>query len=579
MPEDVTTNPGGVGRPYLVEMIYDVLVHPEKLEHLFFELSALYDVGISRGPGGAAGPHDPLLLTLEGIETHLDQVAALFERLGREYRSADVGETAQADDVIWLDRFGAIQDKSGSAARMAASSPPASVFDLQIDSDVAVSLRAQLAALARLPVFSVIPVHNPDGSRTYWSLTGLREPRQNAVAELRRMNFGWSDAAGQVVVDAFSLTPSERDILRFVVDGKSLTELARVRGRSIETVRTQAKALLTKTGVRSQLELVRMFAAVSLAAPDVKPAAANAADRRIRGNSTVRASDGRDIGVEVCGPPAGRPVLFLHNMFGGPAMTAGVIAELERLNIRLICPWRPGYFESTRWQGGPRDLPQAVADDLERVLDSYGIGRTIVVGHMSGAVHAAAAAALLPERVAGAIAVAGFVPFVDHRMFNMMANWPRIFAYTARYVPAAMAVLIRGTMALLREGMKEVFFNGLFQTSQADRATIGDPEISHIFQKEAGRAMMHSTAGYEMDVVLAASDWSQWFQRPAGKAMQFIHGEADHVTTREQVSYVAARFDNLKPVFVPDAGSLLLFQKPALVVGLIAELLDERVGR
>ena len=575
-PNDSSTGLTGIDKPQLVGMVYDVLMHPEKLEQLFSELSSLYDVSLAEDRGHAISPDGRLLLTLEGIENHLDQVAKLFERMGRQYRTGNGPEKAIDEDLMLVDRFGAVQadpDRTaGAVARIA------SIFDLQIDSDVAASIRAQLAAAQGQPLFSVVPVHNGDGSRTYWALTGIREPSGSAVAQLRRMNFGWSDAAGQVVIDAFSLTPSEQDILRFVVDGKSLAELAAVRGRSIETVRTQAKALLTKTGVKSQLELVRMFAAVSLAAPDIKAESPGVADRQIKGNSTVRARDGRNISVEVAGPAGGRPVLFLHNLFGGPTMTRGVTAELERRNIRLVCPWRPGYFDATSWKGSPKDLPQIVATDLEAVMDSYGIGRTIAVGHMSGAVHAAAAAALLPDRIAGAIAVAGFVPFIDRQQIDRMANWPRLYAYAARYVPTALAVLIRGTLALLRDDKPEVLFDGLFRTSAADCAAIADPEIRRVFRGEFDRSSKISSAGYELDAVLSASDWSGWFRRPTSAPMTFIHGDEDQITLGEQLRYVAERLDNVTPVFVPDAGSLLLFQKPELVVGMISDLLEERLG-
>ena len=577
MSKDLESNDGDVNRSHFVAMVYDVLMHPEKIETLFGEMSTLYDAQLSSKAAAPVGPHDRLLLTLEGIESHLDKAATLFDTLGRKYRGDDA-DGAKADDVILVDRFGRVHAVTGAPNASAGSPGIASIFDLEIDSDAAKSLQAQLSALPRSPLLTVVPVYNRDGSRDYWALTGLREPRQNAVAELRRMKFGWSVAAGQVVVDAFGLTPSEADILRSVVDGKSLAELAKARERSIETVRTQAKSLLSKAGVRSQLELIRMFAAVSLAAPDAGPAAAGKAhDNRFKGNSRVRARDGREIPVEVCGPPAGRPVLFMHNLFGGPAMTAAVHAELERHNIRLICPWRPGYLDATRWKGPARRLPEIVANDAVAVMDSYGIERTIAVGHMSGSVHAAAMAALLPDRIAGTIAIAGFVPFLDRQQIDQMANWPRLYAYTARYVPTALAVLIRGTVALLREDKASVFFDGLFRTSPTDSASIADPELSRLYRGEFDRGMMNGSAGYELDAVLAASDWSQWLRRATGQPIQFVHGATDQITPREQLKYVAERLESVTSVIVPDAGSLLLFQKPALVIGLIDDLLRERV--
>jgi pimeloyl-ACP methyl ester carboxylesterase len=131
---------------------------------------------------------------------------------------------------------------------------------------------------------------------------------------------------------------------------------------------------------------------------------------------------------------------------------------------------------------------------------------------------------------------------------------------------------------VLREDKVDAYFDGLFRASDADSAAIADPEMRELFKMEANRAMINSTAGYELDAVLAASDWSEWFRRPTSKPMWFVHGAEDQITLNAQLSYVAARLDNVTPVHVPDAGSLVLFQEPALVVGLIADLLNERVG-
>lgn len=59
--------------------------------------------------------------------------------------------------------------------------------------------------------------------------------------------------------DSFGLSASEQRALKGVVEGKTVSEIADVAGVSRETIRTQLKSLFSKTNVRSQSELLRIF--------------------------------------------------------------------------------------------------------------------------------------------------------------------------------------------------------------------------------------------------------------------------------------------------------------------------------
>jgi pimeloyl-ACP methyl ester carboxylesterase len=80
----------------------------------------------------------------------------------------------------------------------------------------------------------------------------------------------------------------------------------------------------------------------------------------------------------------------------------------DRLGIRWISYDRPGYGGSTRRPG--RDLAAAAAD-ATAVADALGIQRFAVMGHSGGGSHALAVAALLPDRVLGAVSVSGLAPY------------------------------------------------------------------------------------------------------------------------------------------------------------------------
>lgn len=91
----------------------------------------------------------------------------------------------------------------------------------------------------------------------------------------------------------------------------------------------------------------------------------------------------------------------------GPPPTP-LAADADRLGMRFIGFDRPGYGGSTARPG--RDVA-AVADDVNRVLDTLGVGEVAVMGHSGGGPYALACAAALTGRVTRAIVVSSPAPF------------------------------------------------------------------------------------------------------------------------------------------------------------------------
>jgi pimeloyl-ACP methyl ester carboxylesterase len=85
-----------------------------------------------------------------------------------------------------------------------------------------------------------------------------------------------------------------------------------------------------------------------------------------------------------------------------------LLPAAARRGIRWVSYDRPGYGGSTPHPG--RDVASAVID-VAAIADALGIGRFAVMGHSGGAAHALACAALLSERVIGAVSISGLAPY------------------------------------------------------------------------------------------------------------------------------------------------------------------------
>jgi pimeloyl-ACP methyl ester carboxylesterase len=123
---------------------------------------------------------------------------------------------------------------------------------------------------------------------------------------------------------------------------------------------------------------------------------------------SVTTADGRTLTVREGGDANGVPVLFLNGTPGSSLMYELHLDDARAKGIRLFSYDRPGYGGSTRHEG------RSVADcaqDAAAVCDALGIDRFSVWGISGGGPHALACAALLPDRVAAAAALAPVAPY------------------------------------------------------------------------------------------------------------------------------------------------------------------------
>src|SRR5918997_909579 len=101
-------------------------------------------------------------------------------------------------------------------------------------------------------------------------------------------------------------------------------------------------------------------------------------------------------------------VFWHHGSLNVGAPPEPLFPASEELGIRWISYDRPGYGGSTP---RPDRAVATAAGYASAVADALGIDRFAAMGYSHGGSHALACAALLPERVLGAVSVAGLAPF------------------------------------------------------------------------------------------------------------------------------------------------------------------------
>jgi PPOX class probable F420-dependent enzyme len=228
----------------------------------------------------------------------------------------------------------------------------------------------------------------------------------------------------------------------------------------------------------------------------------------------VRLADGRVLRTYDSAPSAGPADAFTVVWHHGSPQTGVPLEPLleaaaER-GIRLITYGRPSYGGSTPFPG--RDVASA-AGDLAQVADALGVGRFAVMGASGGGPHALACAALLGDRVSGAVSVAGLAPFTDE------FDW-----FAGMIAPEALRAARDGRDARARFAETEEFDPESF--TEADWAALRSRWQS--LGEDAMRAGEAGPDGLVDDDVAFAAAWGFELTAIAAPVL-VVHGGGDRV--------------------------------------------------
>ena len=122
----------------------------------------------------------------------------------------------------------------------------------------------------------------------------------------------------------------------------------------------------------------------------------------------IATPDDRMLDVFIVGPEDGDVLLFHHGSPGVGVPPAKLVAAAAERGLRYVAISRPGYAGSTRRPG--RRVADVV-DDAIAVLDHLGADRCFTMGWSGGGPHTLACAALMPQRIIAAAAVASVAPY------------------------------------------------------------------------------------------------------------------------------------------------------------------------
>lgn len=263
--------------------------------------------------------------------------------------------------------------------------------------------------------------------------------------------------------------------------------------------------------------------------------------------------------------PADAPAVIYHH--GTPSCSLDLPSGWGNApaGVRLITFDRPGY-------GGSPDVPGRIVADAgawsAQIADALGLARFALMGTSGGGPHAAAAAAVLTDRIVRLCVSVGLGP-VGLAGFDWEAGMP---AETV----AEMRCASRGegeVRAFIDEQMRQddPLADWMDQVPPSDREILSRPEVAHEEQTITENAIGSGPDGWVADdLAFFNREWDVDLSRITAPTL-LLYGGADAFVPHGHGDAMRTAIGHGQLVKAPDAGHYMRDYEPAVLEWLVAD--------
>ncbi|AZB54403.1 helix-turn-helix transcriptional regulator [Cereibacter sphaeroides] len=541
----------GEAEAALVHLAYELALDPQRLP----DFVRLWQQRLQR----EAAPTPEL-------ERHFARAARILGRL-------PCGETGSAEAVLagilrvpaflsdGVVRIAACNRAAESAFRIAGGAPlaalpfePADVVALSSTirrvarrAEPARNLRLRSTATGATAVLRVSPVEGTEGRAR--ALVLATEPV-------------WPDGFGGFLQGTFALTPAETDIVHGLTLGLPLREIATLRGRSVETVRTQLRSIQQKTDTHSQPELLRLVLGLmdlALAPPEGALPAPGGRLLEALVPQAMMLPEGRRLEWLEFGDPSGTPVLHLHGELSLARWAPAAERAARARSLRVIVPIRAGYGRSDPLPAGA-GIAEGGALDIAALAEHLDLPRAAILALGSDLAAARMLALLRPGLVAGILVCAADLAG------GPVTRWPGFLAETARHSPEALALMVQAAFSLAARRDREECLLSACGGAVADRLVLRGSGV---------RAALIAGSAFGLGPGISAHAAFARNRLEAGRALpphpaqvpiRFLQGELDPLAPPAEVHRLAATLAGAEVETLSGSARLLFLERWEVVI-------------
>ena len=381
----------------------------------------------------------------------------------------------------------------------------------------------------------------------------------------------WRPSFSNAIKNAFDLTSAEVEIIRGLTEGYTIESIAKARGRSKATIRTQIRSIFQKTETRSQAELIRISLSLMDMTDFTEKQASEPKNNIFEAPTlsptifhTIPRPNNRRLDHIIIGDPDGKPILFFAGNYGLIRLPASAEAEIKARGIKIIVPIRGGYGKSDELPLNINYLQQ-VNDDYLALLDFYNIDSCAIISQHTDFWIATVLAASHPSRITAIIACAPMMPLWKKEQYERMDKWYKFIIANARYAPKILPYLVKAGFYLALSIGQHGFMNAIFSESQADKDTYAIPETFEAMITGADIVLSKQFTAHKVfsreSILHAKNNWVDELESLKDKIpVHAFMGEDSPMVPSESLKEYKQRYNWIDFHIMPNAGELILFK-------------------
>ena len=386
--------------------------------------------------------------------------------------------------------------------------------------------------------------------------------RRTTCLALRLAKPIWKPQLEELLVSVYDLTRSEIEIIKSIFEVADLNLVAKRRGRSIRTVRTQLASIYNKMNVSGQTQLVILIASLlQFTGLDETHLDLSLDQDRTLPMRTANLRSG-PISYTEYGDISGQPVLLISTSMP-PEMNARFRDACSRAGLHIIAPYKPGSADTASRK---RSLgPEALCHDYAGLLSHLEIEKAIIAGTASGGLYALDFAKAYPNRTAKVVLVDTGVPYASNKEIRALPKTMKRIMMTGRYMPDVLLAphkIIAANFRRSKSGEARVI-DYFFQDSPIDA------ELTR--QKGEYYQLTRRTISYSFEDVPRlvsnicrwAKDWSPCLEAVAKThKIAFVHGKENTMFRTEPITKFCQENDQAVLFEQANLGQLQIFVQP-----------------
>ncbi len=435
------------------------------------------------------------------LERHIERFRKVLEQRGStDSPGLSLGHHAQ----LIVSPFGKILTANTAANEILVAKKNAFIDGLKIDSNSLMALRDLLkqlqAGVQSLERIIYLGLDTDPAQSAFGYCRAVPVGDQTIGLHITLTFFEWSPALYHSVQQALDLSDSETEVLAGVLSGNSQKQIAKKRGRSIDTVKSQCKSILQKSGCKKMTEVTHLCTSIAY----IVGLSRQSEILKSTGDSWItpkqnlfkmKVSDRRTLAWYEYGDPQGQAVLFIHGFFQGPYFTDEFKHGLLENGLRIIAPSRPSFGYTSHSNTEAYD--QTVLDDNIALMDNLNLNDITLAVHHGGVSHAFRLAGRQKEKIRNMVMIGAGVPVTQEHL-KYMDREKRMISAAARHAPSLLNLITTVGIKTYHKKGVQAFLSEHYAPRPIDKKILTFPEVNQVvceglyhLVQQGGEAFVH----------------------------------------------------------------------------------------